>query len=176
MFYCNADLIEYLRILGYPKHLKLSILYTVQGSLDGFKVVFDILRWLIDRYEPGAVIFGSTESEVDRIVLTRSCVEFLVIKAGIKLNPLKLYSGSMAATEELLKVVHLIMKGPTNTNEKHKERLTREIDIDDKIEDRQRGRELSSELTTLGATLFDLTDKEVSNNVNRISLDFLKKW
>lgn len=108
-------------------------MYTVQGSLDSFKIVFDILRWLIDRYEPGAVIFGGTDTEVDRIVLTRSCVEFLVVKAGIKLNPLKLYSGSMAAAEELLKVVHLIMKVPAGSSEKHIDRFVREVDIEDKV-------------------------------------------
>lgn len=119
--------------MGYPKHLKLSTLYTTQGSLEGFRMVFDILRWLIDRYEPGAVIFGGTENEVDRIVLTRSSVEFLVVKAGIKLNPLKLYSGSISAAEELLKVVHLIMKVPSNSAEKHSEKFVREIDIEDKV-------------------------------------------
>lgn len=96
-------------------------------------MVFDILRWLIDRYEPGALIIGGTENEVDRIVLTRSCVEFLVVKAGIKLNPLKLYSGSISAAEELLKVVHLIMKVPSNSSEKHTEKFVREIDIGDKV-------------------------------------------
>lgn len=109
------------------------MLYTVQGSLDGFKVVFDILRWLIDRYEPGAIIFGGTDTEVDRIVLTRSCVEFLVVKAGLKLNPLRLYSGSMAAAEELLKVVQLIMKVPMGSSAKHGERFIREVDIEDKV-------------------------------------------
>lgn len=100
-------------------------------------MVFDILRWLIDRYEPGAVIFGGTVNEVDRIVLTRSCVEFLVVKAGIKLNPLKLYSGSISAAEELLKVVHLIMKVPSNNSEKHTDKFVREIDIEDKVSPRK---------------------------------------
>lgn len=142
------------------------MLSSSHGGLESFKVIFDILRWLIERYEPGAVIFGGTESDVDRIVLTRSCVEFWVIKAGVKLNPLKLYSGSMAAAEELLKVAHLILRVPTNTSSKHSDSKIREIDLDDKIEDRQKGRELSSALTTLGATLFDLTENEVVNNVS----------
>lgn len=161
----RTELIEYLRILGYPKHLKYATLCSAQGGLESFKVVFDIMRWLIERYDSGAVIFGSSDSEVDRIVLTRSCVEFWVIKAGIKLNPLKLYSGSAAAAEELLKVVQLIMKVPAKTGAKLSDGRTREVDIEDKVEDRQRGRELSSELTTLGATLYELTDKEITNSV-----------
>ena len=133
------DLFEYLKILGYPKPLKLTALYTNQGSLENFKLVFDILRWLIDQYEPGTILLGSTDSEIDRTLLVRSAVEFLVVKAGIKLNPIRLYASSMAAAPELLKVVNLIMKRPTiqsqgtdAINEKQYRKLT-EIDIDDKV-------------------------------------------
>lgn len=84
-----ADLFEYLKILGYPKPLKLTALYTSQGSLENFKLIFDILRWLIDQYEPGTTLQGSTDTEFDRVLLVRSAVEFLVVKAGIKLNPIR---------------------------------------------------------------------------------------
>lgn len=83
------DLFEYLKILGYPKPLKLTALYTNQGSLENFKLIFDILRWLIDQYEPGTILLGSTDTEIDRVLLVRSAVEFLVVKAGIKLNPIR---------------------------------------------------------------------------------------
>ncbi|XP_055304755.1 clusterin-associated protein 1, partial [Sitodiplosis mosellana] len=167
------DLFEYLKILGYPKPLKLTALYTNQGSLENFKLVFDILRWLIDQYEPGTILLGSTDTEIDRTLLVRSAVEFLVVKAGIKLNPIRLYASSMAAAPELLKVVNLIMKRPTiqyqdsdAMNEKQYRKLT-EIDIDDKIKARQRGRELSSELTHIGATLYDLLGKDNENQEKR---------
>lgn len=133
-----SDLFEYLKILGYPKPLKLTALYTNQGSLENFKLVFDILRWLIDQYEPGTILLGSTDTEIDRVLLVRSAVEFLVVKAGVKLNPIRLYASSMAAAPELLKVVNLIMKRPTmqsedsDPNEKHY-RKSAEIDIDDKV-------------------------------------------
>lgn len=116
----------------------MTALYTNQGSLESFILVFDILRWLIDQYEPGTILLGSTETELDRTLLVRSAVEFLVIKAGIKLNPMRLYASSMAAAPELLKVVHLIMKRPTgssldaNLDEKQFRRM-REIDIDDRV-------------------------------------------
>lgn len=84
-----SDLFEYLKILGYPKPLKLTALYTNQGSLENFKLIFDILRWLIDQYEPGTILLGSTDTEIDRVLLVRSAVEFLVVKAGIKLNPIR---------------------------------------------------------------------------------------
>lgn len=191
---------EYLKILGYPKPLKLTSLYTSQGSLENFKLVFDILRWLIDQYEPGTMLLGGTESEIDRTLLVRSAVEFFVVKAGIKLNPMRLYASSMAAAPELLKVVHLIMKRPQIQSQNHDSsndtnyRKMTEIDIDDKvacevyclhrfrvllifcvfclnlqIKARQRGRELSSELTELGATLYDLLGKENENQEKRNS-------
>lgn len=119
----------------------MSALYTSQGSLDNFKLVFDILRWLIDQYEPGTILSGGTDTEMDRILIVRSSVEFLVIKAGIKLNPLRLYSSSMAAASELLKVVNLILKRPVNqlhesngVNDKQY-RKSGDIDIDDKVSD-----------------------------------------
>lgn len=132
-----VDLFEYLKILGYPKPLKLTALYTNQGSLENFKLIFDILGWLIDQYEPGTILLGSTESEIDRTLLVRSAVEFLVVKAGIKLNPIRLYASSMAAAPELLKVVNLIMKRPSiQSNDAMHEKQYRklpEIDVDDKV-------------------------------------------
>lgn len=128
------------------------------------------MRWLIDQYEPGTVLSGGTETEIDRILLVRSAVEFLVIKAGIKLNPLRLYSGTAAAACELLKVVHLILKRPSGqSNESNNKQYKKlgDIDIDDKVKARQRGRELSSELTHLGATLYDLLGKENGNQEKR---------
>lgn len=128
------------------------------------------MRWLIDQYEPGTVLSGGTDTEMDRILLVRSAVEFLVIKAGIKLNPLRLYSSTAAAACELLKVVNLIIKRPMNqvneSNDKQYRKLG-DIDIDDKVKARQRGRELSSELTHLGATLYDLLGKENQNQEKR---------
>lgn len=165
-----SDLFEYLQILGYPRHLKVSTLYTTQGSLENFKLIFDVVRWLIDQYEPGTVLPGGTDTEIERILLVRSAAEFLAIKAGIKLNPLRLYSGTAAAACELLKVVNLILKRPTTqlneSNEKQYRKLG-DIDIDDKVNARQRGRELSSELTHLGATLYDLLGKENDNQEKR---------
>lgn len=101
--------------------------------------VFDILCWLIGQYEPGTILLGSTDNELDRTLLVRSAVEFLVVKAGIKLNPIRLYASSMAAAPELLKVVNLIMKRSSIStqdsdllNEKQYRKMA-EIDIDDKV-------------------------------------------
>lgn len=99
-------------------------------------MIFDILRWLIDQYEPGTVLLGSTDTELDRTLLVRSVVEFLAIKSGIKLNPIRLYASSMAAAPELLKVVNIIMTARSSIEENIDERQYRklaEIDIDDRV-------------------------------------------
>lgn len=111
-------------------------MYTSQGSLENFKLVFDILRWLIDQYEPGTILLGSTDTELDRTLLVRSAVEFIAIKAGIKLNPIRLYASSMVTAPELLKVVNLIMTAQSSIQENADEKQYRklaEIDIDDKV-------------------------------------------
>lgn len=102
-------------------------------------MVFDIMGWLIDQYEPGTQLEGGTTTDVDRTLLVRSAVEFLAIKAGLKLNPIRLYSSSMAAAPELLKVVDLILQrsqaeinASDADDEKHYGKLG-DIDIDDRV-------------------------------------------
>lgn len=97
------------------------------------------MGWLIDQYEPGTQLEGGTATDIDRTLLVRSAVEFLAIKAGLKLNPIRLYSSSMAAAQELLKVVDLILKrSQTEVNasdaddEKQYGKLG-DIDIDDRV-------------------------------------------
>lgn len=128
------DLFEKLKVLGYPKPLKTTALYTTQGSLDNFKLVFDIMGWLIDQYEPGTQLEGGTATEIDRTLLVRSAVEFLAIKAGLKLSPMRLYSSSMASAPELLKVVDLIMKrAQVDESTADTEQQLADIDIDDRV-------------------------------------------
>lgn len=104
--------------------------------MENFKFIFDILRWLVDQYEPGTVLLGSTDTELDRTLLVRSVVEFFAMKAGVKLNPIRLYASSMAAAPELLKVVNLIMAAQSSIDENADEKQYRklaEIGIDDRV-------------------------------------------
>ncbi|KAL5288810.1 CLUAP1 family protein [Megaselia abdita] len=167
------DFTEHLKLLGYPKPVPLKYLYTVYGSLNGFKIIADILQWLAERLEPGTVLPGGTETEEDRIILIRSATEFFVTKCGIKLNPKKLYASSSATSKELQKVTTLLMTTPPDMNEKESDefsyRTLNQIDIGDKIDDLRRARELSSELTKRGAVLYDLLQKEITNKEERLA-------
>lgn len=115
------------------------MLYTSHGCLENFKVIHDILRWLIEQYEPGNILLGGTDTEVDRVLFMRGAVEYFVIKTGIKLNPLRLYASSMVSATELLKVVKLLLKTPMNILSDAQDNKDREIDriaeidIDDKV-------------------------------------------
>lgn len=98
------------------------------------------MGWLIDQYEPGTQLEGGTTTEIDRTLLVRSAVEFLAIKAGLKLSPMRLYSGSMAAATELLKVIELIMRrAQTETkssavDDDKQYRKLADIDVDDQVQ------------------------------------------
>lgn len=127
-------LVEHLNLLGYPHHVPIGALYTPHGSAGAFKLVGDILKWLIESLEPGSQLIGGTGSESERVMLIKSAAEILVTKAGIKVNPRKLYSSSVASAGELLKITNVLIKAPENdSNQDDDVRSTPEIDLSDKV-------------------------------------------
>lgn len=127
-------LVEHLNLLGYPNHVPIGALYTPHGSAAAFKLVGDILKWLIESLEPGSQLIGGTASESERVMLIKSAAEILVTKAGIKVNPRKLYSSSVASAGELLKITSVLIKAPLNaSNQDDDVRSTPEIDLSDKV-------------------------------------------
>ncbi|XP_055371440.1 clusterin-associated protein 1 [Condylostylus longicornis] len=164
------DLSEHLKLLGYSNQFPLQALYSNYGSLNSFKVVADILQWLAGRLEPGTVLPGGTETESDRVLLIRSATEFFVTKSAIKLNPRKLYASSSAAAKELQKITSILMQTPNENDENEDEnyKSLALVDLGDKIDDLRRARELSSELTNGGASLYDLLSKELINKETRM--------
>lgn len=127
-------LVEHLNLLGYPKHVPIGSLYTPHGSVAAFQLVADILKWLIESLEPGSQLIGGTTSESERVLLIKSAAEILVTKAGIKVNPRKLYSSSASSAGELLKITNVLIKAPNNpANHDDDVRSTPEIDLSDKV-------------------------------------------
>jgi clusterin-associated protein 1 len=159
---------EHLKLLGYPKNVPMAILGSNFGGPESFKAYADILKWLIDRLEPGAVKFHDrVNTEADRVLFIRMAVECLATKAGIKVNPRKLYASSAAAATEMLKITNVLVKTSTEVKEDDEvEQPFHAVDLSDKIESLRKIREMSSELTVRGAELFDLLAKEhVNKNV-----------
>lgn len=127
-------LVEHLNLLGYPHHVPMGALYTPHGSASAFNLVADILKWLIERLEPGSQLLGGTTSEGERIALIKSAAEILVKKAGIKVNPRKLYSSSVVTAGELLKITNVLVKVPEKvSNQDDDPRTLAEIDFSDKV-------------------------------------------
>lgn len=82
------------------------------GSAANFRRIADILHWLCDRLGPGATLAGGVRTEAERVVLVRSAAEFFVTRAGLRLNPRRLYASSSATAGELLKVTQLLIRAP----------------------------------------------------------------
>uniref|UniRef100_A0A1B0DB16 Uncharacterized protein n=1 Tax=Phlebotomus papatasi TaxID=29031 RepID=A0A1B0DB16_PHLPP len=190
------DLTEHLKLLGYPDFFPMSALYTPYGSAASFKIVANALNWLAARLEPGTTLSGGTDSEAERVILIRAASEFFVIlsvmfspslvidyrilfqitKAGIKVNPRKLYASSVASAKELLKITSVLIHAPNDVKAQEDEvKSINEIDLSDRIEDLRRVRELSTELTNRGATLYDLLGKEPLNKRKQQELDRSKQ-
>lgn len=130
----HADLSEHLKHLGYPNSFPMSTLYTLYGSPQSFAIVADVLKWLATCLESDTILPGGISDETERILLIRSAAEFFVTKAGIKLNPRRLYASSAAAAAELLKITTLLMNAPMDVNADDEPLMvTTPIDLGDKV-------------------------------------------
>ena len=93
------NLTEMMRALNFPKHLSLE-----SFRQPNFPLVAEMLRWLVLRYDPNAAIMDSVQKEADRILFMKSVVQFLAVKAHLKLNIKRLYQADRHAVKELIKV------------------------------------------------------------------------
>ncbi|XP_034119396.1 clusterin-associated protein 1 [Drosophila albomicans] len=168
------DLGEHLKLLGFPRVFPLQSLATHHGSLASFHIVAELLQWLAGLLEPGAVLAGGVETEEQRVLLIRSATEFFVTKSAIRLNPRKLYAAAAVSAMELQKITRLLIApGQSEAEERDEEReqyrSLNQVDIGDKMDDLRRARELSTDLTQRGASLFDLLSQELVNKEARLA-------
>ncbi|XP_053898721.1 clusterin-associated protein 1 isoform X4 [Malaclemys terrapin pileata] len=87
-------------------------------------------------------------------------------KAHIKLNTKKLYQADGYAVKELLKITSVLYnamktKGMETTSVSEEESSKFKFDLGSKIADLKAARQLASEITSRGASLYDLLGKEV---------------
>ncbi|XP_061849321.1 clusterin-associated protein 1 isoform X2 [Colius striatus] len=159
---------EMLRALGYPRLVSMENLRT-----PNFVLVSEVLLWLVKRYEPQADIPPDVETEQDRVFFIKAVAQFMATKAHIKLNTKKLYQADGYAVKELLKVIS-VLYGAMNTKGVEHADLSEEdsnkfkFDLGSKIADLKTARQLASEITSKGATLYDLLGKEVDLREARI--------
>eukprot|EP00075_Anas_platyrhynchos_P008128 XP_021129889.2 clusterin-associated protein 1 isoform X1 [Anas platyrhynchos] len=152
---------EMMRALGYPRLISLENFHA-----PNFMLVAEVLLWLVKRYEPQTDIPPDIETEQDRVFFIKAVAQFMATKAHIKLNTKKLYQADGYAVKELLKVTSVLYgamntKGVERTDVSEEDSSKFKFDLGSKIADLKAARQLASEITSKGASLYDLLGKEV---------------
>ncbi|XP_015415609.1 PREDICTED: clusterin-associated protein 1 isoform X4 [Myotis davidii] len=152
---------EMMRALGYPRHISMENFRT-----PNFGLVSEVLLWLVKRYEPQTDILSDVETEQDRVFFIKAVAQFMATKAHIKLNTKKLYQADGYAVKELLKITSVLYnamktKGMESSKIGEDDISKFKFDLGSKIADLKAARQLASEITYKGASLYDLLGKEV---------------
>ncbi|EMP40841.1 Clusterin-associated protein 1 [Chelonia mydas] len=150
-----------MRALGYPRLISMENFRT-----PNFMLVSEMLLWLCKRYEPQTDVPSDVETEQDRVFFIKAVAQFMATKAHIKLNTKKLYQADGYAVKELLKITSVLYnamktKGMETTSVSEEESTKFKFDLGSKIADLKAARQLASEITSRGASLYDLLGKEV---------------
>ncbi|KAJ8245785.1 hypothetical protein GJAV_G00260290 [Gymnothorax javanicus] len=152
---------EMMRALGYPRLISME-----NFRSPNFTLVAEILIWLVKRYEPQMDIPSDVDSESDRVFFIKAVAQFMATKAHIKLNTKRLYQADGYAVKEMLKITS-VLYGAMKTKEMSSGDKVEEdsskfkFDLGSKIADLKAARQLASDITSKGASLYDLLGKEV---------------
>ncbi|KAL0617301.1 Clusterin-associated protein 1 [Plecturocebus cupreus] len=152
---------EMMRALGYPRHISMENFRT-----PNFGLVSEVLLWLVKRYEPQTDIPPDVDTEQDRVFFIKAIAQFMATKAHIKLNTKKLYQADGYAVKELLKITSVLYnamktKGMEGSQIVEEDISKFKFDLGSKIADLKAARQLASEITSKGASLYDLLGMEV---------------
>ncbi|XP_025962272.2 clusterin-associated protein 1 isoform X2 [Dromaius novaehollandiae] len=150
-----------MKALGYPRLISMENFRT-----PNFMLVSEVLLWLVKRYEPQTDIPPDVETEQDRVFFIKAVAQFMATKAHIKLNTKKLYQADGYAVKELLKITSVLYsamntKGMERTEVSEEDSSKFKFDLGSKVADLKAARQLASEITSKGASLYDLLGKEV---------------
>ncbi|KAM9305995.1 clusterin-associated protein 1 [Gastrophryne carolinensis] len=151
---------EMMRALGYPRLISME-----NFRSPNFPLVTEVLLWLVKRYEPHTIIPMDVDTEQDRVFFIKAVAQFMATKAHIKLNTKKLYQADGYSVKELLKVTTVLYnamktKGIDAIQDGEEETSTFKFDLGTKITDLKMARQLASEITSKGASLYDILGKE----------------
>ncbi|XP_041863287.1 clusterin-associated protein 1 homolog [Melanotaenia boesemani] len=152
---------EMMRALGYPRLISMENFRT-----PNFALVAEILIWIVKRYEPTIDIPTDVDTESDRIFFIKAVAQFMATKAHIKLNTKRLYQADGYAVKEMLKITSVLYNAMKTKQMALEEKLEEDtnkfkFDLGSRISDLKAARQLASEVTSKGASLYDLLGKEV---------------
>ncbi|CUT99007.1 Clusterin associated protein 1 [Echinococcus multilocularis] len=149
-----------MRTLGYARLISLE-----SFRAPNFSLMAEILRWLALRFDPNADIPKFLDTEQDRVIFIKVIVQFMVVKAFIKLNAKRLYKADGCAVKEMLKIVKLLhssLKFGERTGDDEQLNLNfAEILSIERLKQLQHTRFLASQLTSSGASLYSHMSHEV---------------
>eukprot|EP00095_Tigriopus_kingsejongensis_P010498 maker-scaffold436_size171858-snap-gene-0.33 protein:Tk10498 transcript:maker-scaffold436_size171858-snap-gene-0.33-mRNA-1 annotation:"clusterin-associated protein 1 isoform x1" len=146
------SLTEMMRALGYPRLISLE-----NFRQPNFQLVAEMLSWLVKRFEPTSDLPNEIDTEQDRVIFVRSVVQFMATKAHIKLHAKKLYQADGHSVKEVIKVAEVLYEAMKLNDSSE----LPTFDIGSKVMELKQTRQLGSQITTKGATLYDLLGREV---------------
>lgn len=160
---------EHMRALGYQRLVSIENFRT-----PNFELVASVLYWMIKRYDPDIIVSDSIETEDDRIEFLTKVANALASKAKIKLNTKRLYAADGVAVKELLKVASMLYSASRVNEEVKKSGAADTTALNSRTKDIKSARSLASEITELGARLYDYLGKEKDVKEERLrALTFL---
>uniref|UniRef100_A0A4W6CMC1 Clusterin associated protein 1 n=1 Tax=Lates calcarifer TaxID=8187 RepID=A0A4W6CMC1_LATCA len=156
-----TDFTEMMRALGYPRLISMENFRT-----PNFTLVAEILIWLVKRYEPNTDIPIDVDTESDRVFFIKAVAQFMATKAHIKLNTKRLYQADGYAVKEMLKITSVLYSAMKTKQMALGDRVEEDnnkfkFDLGSRVSDLKAARQLASEVTSKGASLYDLLGKEV---------------
>ncbi|XP_051910375.1 clusterin-associated protein 1-like isoform X2 [Hippocampus zosterae] len=151
---------EMMRALGFPRLISVENFRT-----PNFTLVAEILIWLAKCYEPQMEIASDMNTESDRVFLIKTVAQFMATKAHIKMNTKRLYQADGYAVKEMLKITSVLYNAMKTKQMALEDRGEEEnnkfkFELGTRISDLKAARQLASEATSKGASLYDLLGKE----------------
>lgn len=156
-----SHLCEMARVLSYPRLISME-----NFRQPNFRLVAELMTWLVKQYDPLADVPSDIEGEQDRVMFIRAITQIIATRAHVKLNTKKLYQADGYAVKEILKVITPLYKALRDSENKE---LDDEDDIDlqyryamnEDIGTLKNARQLCSTITQKGANLHELLGKEL---------------
>uniref|UniRef100_A0A0K0CVE8 Clusterin-associated protein 1 n=1 Tax=Angiostrongylus cantonensis TaxID=6313 RepID=A0A0K0CVE8_ANGCA len=142
------------RAIGYPRILSLENFRT-----PNFKLVAELLEWIVRRFDPSAAISAEqTATEQERVLFIKQAVLLLLQNTRLKLNPRKLYQADGYAVQELLPAVKLLYEAGkrTHAEDLHTHWNAVKSRLNAKMQEIRIARQLSTQLPQTGAALHEL--------------------
>ena len=147
---------EMMTTLGYPQMVSME-----SFRHPNFSLLAEMLKWLVLRYDPSAILPFDIDTEQDRIIFIKSVVQYLAERASIKMNPRRLYGADGYAVKELLKIASLLYKALRFDFSKEETDSEIQQDFSLKLQDLKSCRQLANDITSKGAVLYDLLGQEL---------------